>query len=402
MKFYQQGRADGNFDTGIERALERVLADPRFVFRKEAEPASVTPGQVYRISDLELASRLSFFLWSSIPDDQLIDLAAQNKLHEPGIVEQQVHRLLADPRSDQLVANFAGQWLDLRGLQTFFPIPGIFPDWDDNLRFALRKETELFVGSIIHEDRSVIDLLNANYTFLNERLAQHYGIPNVYGSNFRRVDLPPQFDMRRGLLGKGAIEAVSAYPNRTSPTVRGKTMMQIFLGVEPPSPPPNLKIPALKDPEGAVHGTGRPTVRQQIEMHRKNEPCASCHKIMDPIGLSLENFDAIGRWRTTDDGSPIDNTGQLVDGSPIHGVTGLREVFVKYSPQFVRLITEKLMIYALGRGTEYFDMPLIRSIVHGAEKSNYRFSSLVMGIVNSEPFQMNQKPEGTEAIRASR
>jgi hypothetical protein len=398
MQFYDDGRREGNFYSGIERAIARILADPQFVFRKEAEPANVAPGQVYRIGDLELASRLSFLLWSSIPDDTLINLAAENQLHQPAVLQEQVRRMLADSRSDQFVLNFAGQWLNLRGLQTFFPIPGIYPDWDDNLRYALRKETELFVGSIIHEDHSVLDLLDANYTFLNERLAQHYGIPNVYGSNFRRVELPPQFDMRRGLLGKGAIEAVSAYPNRTSPTVRGKEMMQIFLGVEPPSPPPN--VPPLKEPtEGAVHAA-KPTIRQQIEMHRKNEPCASCHKIMDPIGLSLENFDAIGRWRTVDDGNPIDASGQLVDGTPINGVTGLRQAFLKYSPQFVRMLTEKLLIYALGRGTDYYDMPLVRSIVHKAEKDNYRFSSLILGIVESDPFQMNQKP--AEVVRASR
>jgi hypothetical protein len=389
MSFYQQGRNDGNFDSGIERALERILADPEFVFRKEAEPANLKPGQTWRISDLELASRLSFFLWSSIPDDQLINLAGQNKLHEPAVLEEQVRRMLADRRSDQLVVNFTGQWLNLRGMQTIFPIPGLYPDFDDNLRLAMRKETELFVGSIVHEDRSVIDLLNANYTFLNERLAKHYGIPNVYGSNFRRVELGPEFDMRRGLLGQGSIETVSAYPNRTSPTVRGKTMMQIFLGVSPPDPPPN--VPALKDQESAVHAAGKPTMRQQMEMHRKMEPCATCHKIMDPIGFALENYDAIGRWRTTDDGSPIDPAGQLVDGSKIDGAVGLRQAFLRYSPQFVRVITEKLMIYALGRGTEYYDMPLVRSIVHDAEKNNYRFSSLVLGVVKSQPFQMNQK-----------
>jgi len=389
MSFYQQGRNDGNFDTGIERALERILADPEFVFRKEAEPANLKPGQTWRISDLELASRLSFFLWSSIPDDQLIDLAGQNKLHEAAVLEEQVRRMLADRRSDQLVVNFTGQWLNLRGMQTIFPIPGLYPDFDDNLRLAMRKETELFVGSVVHEDRSVIDLLNANYTFLNERLAKHYGIPNVYGSNFRRVELGPEFDMRRGLLGQGSIETVSAYPNRTSPTVRGKTMMQIFLGVSPPDPPPN--VPALKDQESAVHAAGKPTMRQQMEMHRKMEPCATCHKIMDPIGFALENYDAIGRWRTTDDGSPIDPAGQLVDGSKIDGAVGLRQAFLRYSPQFVRVITEKLMIYALGRGTEYYDMPLVRSIVNAAEKNNYRFSSLVLGVVKSQPFQMNQK-----------
>jgi hypothetical protein len=295
--------------------------------------------------------------------------------------------MLADPRSDQLVLNFAGQWLNLRGMQTVFPIPGIFPDFDDNLRLALRKETEMFVGSIVHDDRSVIDLLNANYTFLNERLAQHYGLAGITGSNFRRVQWPAEFDYRRGLLGHGSIEI--SYPNRTAPTVRGKAMMQIFLGVSPPDPPPN--VPALKEGENAVHAGGKPTMRQQMEMHRKNEPCATCHKIMDPIGFSLENFDAIGRWRTTDDGSPIDAAGMLVDGSKLDGVKGLREALLRYSPQFERVIAEKLTIYALGRGTEYYDMPLIRSIVHDAEKNNYRFSSFVLGVVKSEQFQMNQK-----------
>ena len=307
MGFYQRGRNEGSFDTGIERSLQRILADPEFVFRKEVEPVSVTTGKAYRISDLELASRLSFFLWSSIPDDELITLAGQNKLHDPLVLEKQVKRMLADPKSDQLVLNFAGQWLSLRSMQTVFPIPGLFPDFDDNLRLAMRKETEMFVGSIVHEDRSVLDLLNANYTFLNERLAQHYGLPGVTGSNFRRVEWPPSFDYRRGLLGHGSIETVSAYPNRTSPTVRGKTMMMIFLGVSPPDPP--FVPPALKEGENAVHAGGKPTMRQQMEMHRKNEPCATCHKIMDPIGFSLENYDAIGRWRTTDDGSPIDPSG---------------------------------------------------------------------------------------------
>ncbi len=389
MSFYQRGRNEGTFDTGIERSLQRILADLEFVFRKEVEPASVAAGKTYRISDLELASRLSFFLWSSIPDDQLMNLATQNKLHDPIVLDSQVKRMLADPRSDQLVVNFAGQWLNLRSMQTVFPIPGLFPDFDDNLRLAMRKETEMFVGSIVHEDRSVLDLMNANYTFLNERLAQHYGLPGVTGSNFRRVEWPASFDYRRGLLGHGSIETVSAYPNRTSPTVRGKTMMMVFLGVSPPDPP--FVPPALKEGENAVHTGGKPTMRQQMEMHRKNEPCATCHKIMDPIGFSLENYDAIGRWRTTDDGSPIDPSGNLVDGSKLDGVKGLREALLRYSPQFVRVIAEKLTIYALGRGTEYYDMPLIRSIVRDGEKNNYRFSSLVLGVVKSEQFQMNQK-----------
>jgi hypothetical protein len=393
MSFYKQGYADGpanaKFDTGIDRALERILADPEFAFRREAEPANLAAGKTYRISDLELASRLSFFLWSSIPDDTLITLASQNKLHDPVVLEQQVKRMLADPKSDQLVVNFAGQWLNLRAMQAVFPIPGIFPDWDDNLRAAMRKETELFVGSVVHEDRSVLDLLDGNYTFLNERLAKHYGISGVYGSNFRRVDLTPEFDYRRGLLGKGAIETVSAYPNRTTPTVRGKDMMLFFLGIGPPDPPPNVNFPAFE--ASATHSLTKPTMREQIEMHRAHEPCATCHKIMDPIGVALENFDAIGKWRVTDDGTPIDTAGTLVDGTKIDGVKDLRDALIRNKAQFVRVIAEKLMIYGLGRGTEYFDMPEVRSIVHDAEKNGYKFSTLVLGVVRSEQFQMNQK-----------
>jgi len=401
MGFYQQGRNERNFDTGIERALQRILADPEFVFRKEAEPANLAAGATWRISDLELASRLSFFLWSSIPDDELINLASQNKLHEPAALEQQVRRMLADSRSDQLILNFAGQWLNLRALQSWAPAATLYPDFDDNLRLAMRKETELFIASIVHEDRSVIDLLNANYTFVNERLAKHYGLPNIYGSNFRRVELPPELDMRRGLLGQASLQTLSSQPQRTSPVGRGKTILQVFLGVSPPDPPPN--VPALKEQGNAVHGGGKPTMRQQMEMHRKVEPCASCHKIMDPIGFSMENFDAIGKWRTTDEGSPIDAAGILVDGSKLDGAKGMREALLRYSPQFVRVITEKLLIYALGRGTEYYDMPLVRSIVHVAEPNNYRFSSLIFGVVKSDAFQMNQKPAPgaaqTQAVR---
>lgn len=389
MSFYQQGYNDGKFDVGIERALERILADPNFTFRTEVVPTNLAAGKTYRISDLELASRLSFFLWSSIPDDTLLNLAAQNKLHEPAVLEAQVKRMLASPKSDQMVVNFAGQWLNLRGMASVFPIPGIFPDWDDNLRVAMRKETELFVGAVVHEDRSVLDLLDGNFTFLNERLAKHYGIPGVYGSNFRKVELPAEFDYRRGLLGKGAIETVSAYPNRTTPTVRGKDMMLFFLGVSPPDPPPNVNFPAFN--ASATHSLTKPTMRQQMEMHRAQEPCATCHKIMDPIGFALENFDAIGKWRLTDDGSPIDPSGMLVDGTKIDGVVGLRNALLRNKAQFMRVLTEKLMIYALGRGTEYYDMPEIRAIVHECEKNNYKFSSIVLGIVKSDQFQMNQK-----------
>jgi hypothetical protein len=318
------------------------------------------------------------------------------------VLEQQVRRMLKDPRSQQLVSNFAGQWLSLRALQSQTPVPIEYPDFDDVLRQAMRTEVEMFVASVIQEDRPVTDLLDANYTFLNERLAKQYGIPGIYGSNFRRVTLPPEFDMRRGLLGKGAFLTISSNPDRTSPVHRGKYTLQIFLGVEPPAPPPN--VPDLPKQDAAIRGGPRPTMRQQMELHRKNEPCNSCHKIMDPIGLVLENFDGTGQWRTLDDGSPIDPSGKLVDGTKLNGVTDLREALVKYSPQFVRVVTEKLMIYALGRGTEYYDMPLVRSIVHSAEKDKYRFSSLVIGVVKSQPFQMNQKLEtsGNGQERASR
>ena len=388
MSFYQQGRNAGDFDHGIEMAVRRVLVDPEFVFRVEIPPTNTKAGQRYRLTDLELASRLSFFLWSSIPDDELLDTASQNKLHEPAVLEREVRRMLADPRSDQLVINFTGQWLSLRALQTQIPTTALYPDFDDNLRQAMRKETEMFVDSIVHEDRSVLDLLDGNFTFVNERLAKHYGIPNIYGSNFRRIELMPEFDMRRGLLGKGSIETISSAPDRTSPVGRGKTIMQIFLGVEPPPPPPDVKIELKSDD---IRGGAVPSIRQQMEMHRKSEPCATCHKIMDPIGFSLENFDAIGHWRTTDGDSVIDASGVLVDGSKLTGVEGMREALLRYSPQFVRVLTEKLMIYALGRGTEHYDMPLLRSIVHEAERDHYKFSSFVLGVVKSDAFQMNTK-----------
>jgi hypothetical protein len=400
MGFYQQGRNEGNFDTGIESALNRILADPEFVFRKEAPPANVKAGQEYRLSDLELASRLSFFLWSSIPDEELLTLASQNKLRDPKTIEQQVRRMLADARSNRLVENFAGQWLSLRGLQTQMPTVALFPDFNDYLRQSMRKEAELFVQSVVREDRSITDLIDADYTFVNERLARHYGMNDIYGSQFRRITLPKEFDARRGLLGKAAFLTVSSQPTRTSPVNRGKTVMQVFLGVEPPSPPPN--VPDLPKTEGTVHGNAKPTMRQEMELHRKVEPCASCHKIMDPIGLALENFDAIGRWRSTDDGSPIDASGMLVDGTKMAGVSDLRAALVRYSPQFARVVTEKLLIYGLGRGTEYFDMPLVRSIVRDAQRDNFKFSSLVLGIVKSEPFQKNRKGQENQQRAAAR
>jgi hypothetical protein len=390
MTFYQKGRNADSFETGIGMAIQRVLMDPDFIFRKEAEPANVAPGQKYRISDLELASRLSFFLWSTVPDDDLINLAVQNKLRDPQVLERQVKRMIGDPRSEQFISNFFGQWLNVRGVASQAPVTALFPDFDDNLRRAFQQEAEMFFASIVHGDRSVADLLDADYTFVNERLARHYGIPNVYGSNFRRVTLGPDLDARRGLLGKGFLLEVSSQASRTSPVQRGKTVMQVFLGVSPPNPPPNVVI-KINSTESDVHGAAKPTMRQQMEMHRANEPCKSCHAIMDPIGFTLENFDAVGAWRTKDAGTPIDPTGVLVDGTKLNGVSGLRASLVRYTPQFVRVATERLLTYALGRGVEYYDMPLVRSIVHEAEPSNYRFSSLIMGVVRSEPFQFNTK-----------
>jgi hypothetical protein len=400
MEFYLAGRNDGSFDHGIEMALERLLADPEFVYRRETVPANVAPGKSYRISDLALASRLSFFLWSSIPDDELIKLAAQDKLKDPVVLEQQVRRMLADPRSEALVENFTGQWLNVRGMQAAEPVVNVFPDFDDNLRQAFRRETELFFDSIVHEDRSVFDLLMADFTYVDERLAIHYGIPNVYGSQFRRVTLGPELDMRRGLLGKGALLTVTSQPARTSPVTRGKWFLQTFLGVSPPDPPPN--VPAVKEKkEDNTGNVKEPTMRQRMEEHRANPVCSTCHKIFEPIGLALENFDAIGAWRTEEGGVPIDASGQIVDGTLVNGPASLREVLLRYSDQYVRVVAEKLLTYGIGRGIEFRDMPLVRSIVRDAAKDNYRFSSIVLGIVNSAPFQMNMKEEGTPA-RAAR
>ena len=400
--FYLEGRADGgSFDDGIEAALQRVLADPEFVYRGEREPAGLAAGQSYRVNDLALASRLSFFLWSSIPDDELIDLAAQGKLKDPATLEKQVRRMVADPKSEALIENFTGQWLNVRSLKTSEPVVNMFPDFDDNLRNAFQRETELFFDSIVHEDRSVLDLLTADYTFVNERLAKHYGIANLYGPQFRRVTLPPELDMRRGLLGKGALLTVTSAAARTSPVTRGKWFLQTFLGVSPPDPPPN--VPAIK--EKAADSTGNakaPTMRQTMEAHRANPSCATCHKIFEPMGLALENFDAVAAWRTEDDGNPIDATGVMVDGTKLDGVASLREVLVRYSDQFVRVVTEKLLTYALGRGVEDDDMPLVRSIVRDSAASKYRFSSIVMGIVRSPAFQMNMKTADRNQQRAAR
>jgi hypothetical protein len=391
--FYQQGRRDGTFNDGIELALRRILASPQFLVRAEEEPAKIAVGQPYRITDLELASRLSFFLWSSIPDDQLINLANQGKLHTPLVLEQQARRMLADSRSQALVDNFADQLLYLRNLAATAPDGVFYPDWDDELRKGFQRETEMLFESIMREDRNVVDMLTADYTFLNERLAQHYGIPNIYGSQFRRVALGPEFAYRRGLLGQGSFLSLTWVQNfRTSPVKRGVWVLENILGTPPPEPPPN--VPPLEDSKGGADKIL--TLREQMTMHRKNEPCASCHKLMDPIGFALENFDADAKWRTKqggDGGVPIDASSQLWDGTKVNGPIELRQALLHYSPQFVRMITEKMMTYALGRGMEYYDMPVIRSIVRNADKNNDKFSSILLGVIKSAPFQMRTRVE---------
>ncbi len=378
LSFYQRGRNQGSFETGIEFAIQRLLVSPRFIFRFEEEPAEVPAGAIYRISDLELASRLSFFLWSSIPDVELLDVAAQGKLHDPAMLAEQTERMLKDPRSQALVNNFAAQWLYLREVKNApAPVNG-------ELRRAFQRETELLVDSILRGEHSVLDLLNADYTFVNERLARHYGIPNIYGDHFRRV--PVKDDARRGLLGQASILLVTSVADRTSPVARGKWILENLLGTAVPVPPPN--VPALEESASKVE---QRSVRQQMELHRKNAVCASCHKIMDPIGLAMENFDLTGKWRDTDQGIPIDASSQLVDGTSLDGPASLRQALLSRSELFVTTMTEKLMTFGLGRGVRYSDMPEVRAIVHTAAANDYRFSSLVLGIVKSAPFQMRVK-----------
>jgi hypothetical protein len=387
LNFYREGRKTGDFDKGIEMALRRILSDPQFVFRFEHDPANIQAGTAHRVTDLELASRLSFFLWSSIPDDELLTAAEQGKLKDPAVLQQQVRRMLKDSRSQALVTNFSGQWLYLRELKNRNPDLIMYPDFDDNLRQAFQRETELLFDSVVREDRSVFDVLNANYTFVNERLARHYGIPNVYGSDFRRVTVEKE---RRGLLGQGSFLTITSNPNRTSPVTRGSWILENLLGSPPPSPPPN--VPPLPENTNGQGVTTVPTsVRDRMTMHRANQPCKGCHQLMDPIGLALENFDGIGRWRAEDSGTKIDASGQLVDGTPIDGVESLRNALLNRSDAFVQTMTEKLLMYAVGRATRYYDMPAIRAITHEAARNNYRFSSIVTAIVNSEPFQMRVK-----------
>jgi hypothetical protein len=392
MTFFGEGRNEATFDDGIEYAMRLLLASPQFLVRVEREPAAVRAGQAYRISDLELASRLSFFLWSSIPDDELIAVAGQGRLSQPAVLAQQVRRMLRDPRSEALVTNFAQQLLYLRNLPATSPDGIYYPNWDDELRQSVRRESELFFDSIIREDRSILDLLTADYTFVNERLAKHYGIPHVYGSRFRRVTLPASMDHRRGLFGKGSFLAVTWTQNfRSSPVKRGVWVLENILGTPPPEPPPN--VPALEETKGS--GGQALTLREQMTLHRASPPCAGCHSIMDPIGFALENFDADASWRTKQGGEggvPIDVKVKLFDGQEVDGPSGLRTALLRYSPQFVRMFTEKLMTYAVGRGMEYTDMPTIRAIVRDATPDDHRFAALVLGVVRSPQFQMRQKP----------
>jgi hypothetical protein len=388
MKFFDEGRKAATFDDGIEFGLRFVLASPQFLVRGEREVTTVKAGQAYRITDLELASRLSFFLWSSIPDEELITIASQGRLGQPRVLEQQVRRMLADPRSESLVSSFAQQLLYLRNLPATAPDGIFYPNWDDELRQSLKRESELFFESVLREDRSIADLLTADYTYVNERLARHYGIPNIYGSHFRRVTLPPELDYRKGLLGKGSFLAVTWTQNfRSSPVKRGVWVLENILGTPPPEPPPN--VPALEDTKS---DDGKAlTLREQMTRHRASPTCAGCHKIMDPIGFALENFDADAGWRVKQGGEggvPIDVAVKLYDGQAVNGPSGLRTALLRYQPQFVRMFIEKMMTYAVGRGMEYTDMPTIRAIARDADLKNQRFSAIVLGVVRSPQFQM--------------
>jgi hypothetical protein len=389
MSFYATGRKEGSFDKGIQLALQRMLASAKFALRIERDPGGTAPGSVYRLNSLDLASRLSFFLWSSVPDDELLRAAEQGRLRTPAVLRQQVRRMLTDPKSDALVSNFAGQWLYLRNLKNMVPLSTEFVNFDDNLRRAFERETELFFESVMRENRNVLDLMEADYTFVNERLAKHYNIPGIYGSHYRRVTLTD--DARRGLLGKGAILMVTSHTDRTSPVVRGKWVLDNLLGAPPPPMPAN--VPPL-DENGQQAGRVL-TMRERMEVHRRNPVCANCHKIMDPIGLAMENFDAVGSWRTREGGThgtSIDASGVLLDGTKVDGIVSLRKALLRNPEIFVGTFVEKMLTYALGRGVAATDMPTVRQIVRDSARQNYRFASIVDGIVNSPAFTMRRVP----------
>jgi hypothetical protein len=399
LPFYERGRKEGGFDLGIQKALERLLVSSQFLFRIEREPSTVATGTAYRISDLELASRLSFFIWSSIPDDELLDSAAAGRLKDPKVLEQQVRRMLADPRSESLVTNFAAQWLYLRDIASKFPDEILFADFDETLRTAMQRETELFISSVFRpatcaqgapgcvagrEDRSVLDLLRANYTFLNERLARHYGVPNVKGSYFRQVTFP-EGSARGGLLGQGSILTITSYSTRTSPVLRGKWVLENLLSAAPPPPPPD--VPSLK----TETTPGKPlTLREAMIQHRAAPACAGCHARMDPIGFAMENFDAVGRWRERDGDQPIDATGVFPEGTKFDGIAGLKQELLRQPEQFVGTMAERLLMYAIGRNLQYYDAPTVRAVMRDARSGNNTLASLVLGIVKSRPFQMRE------------
>ena len=388
LALYNEGARNGGFESGVRLALQKILVSPEFLFRAEVDPPGAAPGTVYKISDIELASRLSFFLWSSIPDDQLLAVAESRRLSDPSVLQGQVKRMLADPRSQALVKNFAGQWLYLRNIARISPDQTTFPKFDDNLREALAKETELLIESQVREDHPVTDLLTTDYTFLNQRLAEHYGIRGIYGTEFRRVKL--EDPNRYGLLGQASILAVTSYPNRTAPTIRGKWVLEQLLGSPPPPPPPN--VPSLKDDATAQ----QMTMRQRMEQHRANPTCAACHRLMDPLGFALENFDGLGNWRvsTAPGSGPIDASGTTPDGTAFNGPAGLRDVLMKKQDMFVENFTERLLTYALGRGVEEYDYAALRTIARDAAADNQKWSSIILGIVKSTPFRMRRASDG--------
>jgi Protein of unknown function (DUF1592)/Protein of unknown function (DUF1588)/Protein of unknown function (DUF1585)/Protein of unknown function (DUF1595) len=396
--FYKQARENGgDFDAGIRSGVARILSSPSFLYRIERDAPGVRPGAAHTISDLELASRLSFFLWSSIPDQKLLDLAAAGRLREPGVLAAQVRRMIADERADALVNNFTGQWLQLRNLESkVAPDLLLFPDFDDNIRKAFRRETELFFAHIMRENRSALELLSADYTFLNERLAKHYGIPGVYGERFRLVKLTDP--NRRGLLGQGSILSLTSVATRTSPVFRGKFVLSTLLNTPPTPPPPD--VPTLEESTKGAASVPK-TVREQLELHRKNAPCASCHRIIDPPGFALENFNSVGQWRDTGpDGAPVDTAGVLADGSKVDGPVALRNAILSRPDAFVSTLTERMLTYALGRGIEPADMPVVRRVVRKAAQNDYRVAAIVMGIVESAPFQMRTKLEPAETVNS--
>jgi Protein of unknown function (DUF1592)/Protein of unknown function (DUF1588)/Protein of unknown function (DUF1585)/Protein of unknown function (DUF1595)/Protein of unknown function (DUF1587) len=397
MSFYETGATEGDFESGVRTALQAILASPHFVFRLEERPAAGDAGGIHRLNDLELASRLSFFLWATVPDEELVKLASQGLLSDPAVLDRQVERMLRDPRAEALATRFASQWLRLQDLEGMHPDYLLFPLYDDTLASALKRETELFFENLVREDRSVLEIVTADYTFVNERLARHYGIPNVTGGRFRRVELEgPELEARRGILGHGSVLTLTSVADRTSPVIRGKWVLEVLLGSPPPPPPPN--VPLLEATSDQAKGKAL-SVREAMELHRSNPACTSCHLVIDPLGLALENFDATGAWRIKDNGVPVDASGELYDGTPLDGPAGLRQALLKYQDVFLTTFTESLMTYALGRRVEYYDMPTVRGIVRAAETNDYRISSFIRGIVGSPAFQWTKyhEPVATEA-----